>query len=331
MRITQCLATAKFRPAPLQKKPYEGLDDRIDEQWHMPPMGKSDMNQQSRITFLSKDMMEERRIGVRAVSEVGFRMLDYTFMYGPIALFPRTILSWRVGTPAHITPESLELFLILQPKLDVLILGVGSQKDVDVVRKNVVPTLNKHRIGHEIMNTLDAALTFNALNNEERYVAAGLYPVEEISIGDFAYQKTLEALDALDDNRKGADMPLSLGELMIGLGPGGLQDELLNVCNRIWHNKEQALKAAETVKKIREFRRQQRQIHNEEIRQRQLEQRRMELKQLAAEARERRQLAEDSSIQRLPANEDINENSQFYSTELNKNNNSSQTKPPDKK
>lgn len=57
----------------------------------------------------------------------------------------------------------------------------------------------------------------------------------------------------------------------------------------------------------------------------------MELKQLAAEARERRQLAEDSSIQRLPANEDINENSQFYSTELNKNNNSSQTKPPDKK
>ena len=32
---------------------------------------------------------------------------------------------------------------------------------------------------------------------------------------------------------------------MIGLGPGGLQDELLNVCNRIWHNKEQALKAAE--------------------------------------------------------------------------------------
>lgn len=45
-------------------------------------------------------------------------------------------------------------FLILQPKLDVLILGVGSQKDVDVVRKNVVPTLNKHRIGHEIMNTV---------------------------------------------------------------------------------------------------------------------------------------------------------------------------------
>lgn len=49
-----------------------------------------------------------------------------------------------------------------------------------------------------------------------RYVAAGLYPVEEISIGDFAYQKTLEALDALDDNRKGADM-VCISLLFVGL------------------------------------------------------------------------------------------------------------------
>ena len=36
---------------------------------------------------------------------------------GPIALFPKTVLSWNVFDPREITIESLSLYLSLEPKI----------------------------------------------------------------------------------------------------------------------------------------------------------------------------------------------------------------------
>lgn len=75
-------------------------------------------------------------------------------MFGPIAVFPKTVLSWRVPSVDHITPESLELFFLLQPKLDILIIGVGDQADIDKVRKKLTPVLNKKCIPYELLRTV---------------------------------------------------------------------------------------------------------------------------------------------------------------------------------
>ena len=73
--------------------------------------------------------------------------------------------------------------------MDVLIIGAGDQKDVDIVRKQIGHTITQQRIGYEIMGTVsgrqlggmekgfpstfqeEAVATFNFLNAEHRYFA----------------------------------------------------------------------------------------------------------------------------------------------------------------
>ena len=112
------------------------------------------------VSFLTKDMNEAGLIGIRGLSSVGFRLYDGTFLYGPIAVFPKTVLSWRVISPDNITPDSLELFFMLQPKIDILIVGVGDRKDLDAVRNRIAPVVKKHNIGLEIMPTVSTSDSF---------------------------------------------------------------------------------------------------------------------------------------------------------------------------
>ena len=46
-----------------KKTKYPDMGDgRIDEQCHFPPMGKSDLPMQTRMTYLSKDMTEDKLV-----------------------------------------------------------------------------------------------------------------------------------------------------------------------------------------------------------------------------------------------------------------------------
>jgi hypothetical protein len=80
---------------------------------------------------VSERMIGRRDIGVWTVSNRGFRLIDKTFLLGPVALFPKVALSWRVNsvivfvtistfqvvTPDDITEESVELFSLFEPKI----------------------------------------------------------------------------------------------------------------------------------------------------------------------------------------------------------------------
>uniref|UniRef100_A0A915PRC5 NADH dehydrogenase [ubiquinone] 1 alpha subcomplex assembly factor 3 n=1 Tax=Setaria digitata TaxID=48799 RepID=A0A915PRC5_9BILA len=121
----------------------------------------SDDNDQGPRTSLSRlndEMMECQQIGIGAISKYGFRLYDGQFLYGPIAIFPKAVLSWRVLTPDDINPESLRFFTMLEPKLDVLVVGPGDRQ-------------------HE-----EAAMLFNMLNIEYRCVAAALYPPDDLLV-----------------------------------------------------------------------------------------------------------------------------------------------------
>uniref|UniRef100_A0A8R1ICY6 NADH dehydrogenase [ubiquinone] 1 alpha subcomplex assembly factor 3 n=1 Tax=Caenorhabditis japonica TaxID=281687 RepID=A0A8R1ICY6_CAEJA len=175
------------------------------------------MTDRSRVSMLSTEMLEAKQIGVRGLSCYGFRLLDGSFLYGPIALFPKTALSWRVPTTDDISPRSLALFTALEPKIDILVLGVGDKKNIDKVRAQVAPFLREHKIGLEIMDTViisnqwkydhkffdffaqeDAIATFNFLNAEGRYVGAALYPPDDMVVTDKEYGRALALLKGWD-------------------------------------------------------------------------------------------------------------------------------------
>ncbi|KAL6738455.1 hypothetical protein Aduo_012002 [Ancylostoma duodenale] len=206
---------------PIQRLLHSGVLDAF----HITPLGDSDVPQRSRVSFLSTEMTEAKQIGVRGLSCYGFRLLDGTFLYalvltflpiflisiryGPVALFPRTALSWRVHKPEDITPRSLSLFAMLEPKIDILVIGAGDKKNIDKVRSQIIGFLREHRIGLEISDSasfyynFNAIATFNFLNAEGRYVAAGLYPPDDMVVTDAEYGRVMNLLkgwDTLDEN-----------------------------------------------------------------------------------------------------------------------------------
>ncbi|KAH7691449.1 Protein NUAF-3 a [Aphelenchoides avenae] len=211
----------------------------------MIPSGKSDMPQQSRVSFLSKDMIESKQVGIVGYSSQGFRLLDRSFMFGPIAVFPKTVLSWRVLTPDDITEDSLCLFFLLQPKIDILVVGVGDRKNLDSVRKRVIPAAKKHRIGLELHTTEDAISTFNFLNAESRYVAAALYPPQDYHVTDDEYARAINFLEAYDH--------LNENPLFIGL-QDTLVDPAKDLVRKIWGSSqpENVAKIEARVKEIRQ-------------------------------------------------------------------------------
>jgi len=139
--------------------------------------------QRTTVNPIEKDMRETKRNYIGAYSEMGFTLHDETMVLGPIAVFPKTVLSWRVITPDDVTPESMLLFTILEPKLDIVVVGVGDKKYIRPVKERISPLFRKHSILLEVLETPDACATFNFLNNEGRYVAGALFPANEVIPG----------------------------------------------------------------------------------------------------------------------------------------------------
>ncbi|GAB1609671.1 NADH dehydrogenase [ubiquinone] 1 alpha subcomplex assembly factor 3-like [Argonauta hians] len=126
----------------------------------------------SSLNMLNKE--EDSGIMVEAYSPHGFKLNNNIRIFGPCVLFPRSILHWNVGGPEDINEDSLSLFCLLEPRPDILILGVGN--DTSKVNKNLIRYLRSKKISVEILTTDHACSTFNFLNVESRFVAAGLIP-----------------------------------------------------------------------------------------------------------------------------------------------------------
>ncbi|KAL7072973.1 hypothetical protein ACQ4LE_008314 [Meloidogyne hapla] len=237
-----------------QKDMDDVKSNKDEPHYELGRFGDGDVGPSSRVTLLSKDMEAENMSAILTVSSVGFRLVDKSFLFGPIAVFPKTTLSWRVLSPSDITPESLELFFLLQPKLDILIIGAGNKKDIDIVRKNVGPTITKARIGFEIMDTEDAATTFNFLNHESRYVAAALFPPSDYYVSD------REHMDFISDVRGGLD---GIEGNAASFGVAAIFDSLLagedrnvrSACYNIWgFRSAKAEEMVQVIHKMREMR-----------------------------------------------------------------------------
>uniref|UniRef100_T1J857 NADH dehydrogenase [ubiquinone] 1 alpha subcomplex assembly factor 3 n=1 Tax=Strigamia maritima TaxID=126957 RepID=T1J857_STRMM len=119
---------------------------------------------------------------INSFSNIGFRLNNNLLAVGPIAIFPKTVLSWNVKSVEDINENSLSLFYMLEPKLDILVVGTGDKqsKMAEAIKK----FLHSKKITFEILPTDQACATYNFLNSEGRYVAAALIPPTIIKLTD---------------------------------------------------------------------------------------------------------------------------------------------------
>ncbi|RTG89491.1 acyl-CoA dehydrogenase family member 9 [Schistosoma bovis] len=128
-----------------------------------------------------------------AYNPEGFILNTGVKVIGPCAAFPRFALSWKVKDALDISEESLSLLFMLEPPLEVLIIGKGETKSpVDYQR--ILNICWKHRLPVEVMSTHHAIGTFNFLNSERRYVAAAVIPPRRLDVYDEADKKATHLL-----------------------------------------------------------------------------------------------------------------------------------------
>ncbi|TRY55716.1 hypothetical protein DNTS_010284 [Danionella cerebrum] len=95
-------------------------------------------------------------------------------VYGPCAVLPPSILQWNVRDPSDISLESLVLFYLLEPQIEVLVIGTGFR--TERLDSKVLEALKKRRVMVEVQDTPNACSTFNFLLSERRLTAAALIP-----------------------------------------------------------------------------------------------------------------------------------------------------------
>lgn len=101
-------------------------------------------------------------------------------LYGSVAILPKTFFSWKVRAASEITIESLQLFTVVEPKIELLVVGTGVK--IERLSQDVRDYLRKHNISLEVLDTPNACSTFNFLLEEGRMTAAALIPPTDIPL-----------------------------------------------------------------------------------------------------------------------------------------------------
>lgn len=114
-------------------------------------------------------------ITILAANPSGFILSNKCFVVGPMALFPKTILHWKVTDSADINEASLSLFINMEPKLDILIIGMHRTFDNESVIR-IRKIMKKHGIALELLPVHRACEAYNFILDEGRHTAAALMP-----------------------------------------------------------------------------------------------------------------------------------------------------------
>ncbi|NXR08792.1 NDUF3 factor, partial [Semnornis frantzii] len=83
-------------------------------------------------------------------------------------------VSPQIGSYKDVSHESLSLFWLLEPRIEILVLGTGDR--VERLHPATLKQMRDCGIAVEVQDTPNACATFNFLTSENRMVAAGLIP-----------------------------------------------------------------------------------------------------------------------------------------------------------
>lgn len=83
-----------------------------------------------------------------------------------MVIFPRSLLSWNVCTVDDINEESLCLFWLLEPKIEILVIGIGEEMVTPALAQRICNITRKYKINAEILPTEQVTYSIHHGNNE---------------------------------------------------------------------------------------------------------------------------------------------------------------------
>lgn len=161
------------KPPPIDLTKVEGPKSFVDVDLPERP---------TKISFVGEDTCD-KRIYIKKMNSVGFRLSNGLFAVGPIAIFPRFVLQWRVGRVDKIPPGAFAPFFLVEPKVDYLIMGYGDPEER-------IPTelrqalMQRRRFGFDFMPTEKAIGLYNFMVEEGRYCAGLFIPPVKITLSE---------------------------------------------------------------------------------------------------------------------------------------------------
>ena len=103
----------------------------------------------------------------------GFR-INRQRLRGPVIITPHLVLSWNVPTdPKELQPEHLYAFLVMQPPIDMILVGTGRK----TVRLPHVYKAIREFCPIDFCDSRSAAATFNMLSREGRSIGIAMLPM----------------------------------------------------------------------------------------------------------------------------------------------------------
>ncbi|XP_076858074.1 NADH dehydrogenase [ubiquinone] 1 alpha subcomplex assembly factor 3 isoform X2 [Brachyhypopomus gauderio] len=130
-----------------------------------------EMYQKTSLTVMQKE--SDGSPMIYSYSSRGFNV-NGNRVFGPCAVMPPAILQWNVSSYKDITEDSLALFHLLEPHIEILVLGTGAH--TERLDPSILSFIRKKGIAVEVQDTPNACATFNFLASEGRITAAGLIP-----------------------------------------------------------------------------------------------------------------------------------------------------------
>ena len=117
-------------------------------------------------------------MNITAFGDKAFQVND-KFIKQPILLLPQSVYMWQVKDFDDISIESLSMFTLVYPTIEILFIGTGERT------KRVDPEITKYfkskGIVLEVASTIHAASNFNVLNAEGRNIGAALLTLQPIT------------------------------------------------------------------------------------------------------------------------------------------------------
>ena len=126
----------------------------------------------------SKGQGSDNRTFVRGFGDHCFQVNE-VLVRDSVLLLPQSFYIWKAKTFDAINEDSLSIFPLLFPTVELIIIGCGLR-----VPNRLSPELVQHfrskGIVVELMNSTSALTTFNVLNGEGRNVGAAILPLHGI-------------------------------------------------------------------------------------------------------------------------------------------------------
>ncbi|KAM6160705.1 NADH dehydrogenase [ubiquinone] 1 alpha subcomplex assembly factor 3 [Erethizon dorsatum] len=139
--------------------------------WHRLLPADDELYQRTRISLMQRELPHAMYID--SYSSRGFTVSGNRVL-GPCALLPHSVLQWNVGSHRDITEESFSLFWMLEPRIEIVVVGTGNR--TERLHSLVLQAMRQRGIAVEVQDTPNACATFNFLCHEGRVTGAALIP-----------------------------------------------------------------------------------------------------------------------------------------------------------